>query len=113
MTEAPILKELKCPHCSSPLQQRLATAQTIVCSQCHSYIGVGAEEAQELGRGRGINSAPRPIKIGDSAKLQDIDFFVMGRVLYEGWDTEDKWEWTEWLLGASTGQLMWLSHDKE
>lgn len=110
---APVLKELKCPNCSSPLQQHLASAQAIVCSACGSHVAIGTEEAQILSQGKKIFPPKKPIFPGDKATINGTEFFVMGRVEYRGWDDEDQWTWTEWLLGGADGQLVWLSYDQE
>lgn len=108
-TQAPILKELKCPNCGAALQQRLATSQTIVCPACKTHVAIGAEEAQILSKGTQIPAPPVPIFPGDKATLNGVEYFVMGRVMYRGWDDEDRWHWHEWMLGGADGSLVWLS----
>lgn len=61
-------------------------------------------------------SNPRiPIKVGQQFTLDGVNFFVLGRVVYKGWepdDPSDSWTWNEWLLGGSDGRLLWLSLDE-
>lgn len=112
-----VLKELACPNCGSPIKQHTPNAQTMVCESCRSYVGIGMEGPTVLQRqGRGLGKPPKPIEIGQTARINDVSYFVLGRVFYEGWDmsdTSDKWKWTEWLLGAADGRMFWLSYDDE
>lgn len=116
MQQPPVLKELKCPNCGSPLQQRMPTTQTLVCPACKSHVAIGGEELAILGKGTQIPAPPFPIFPGDRMTIKGMNFFVMGRVLYRGWDAEepsDRWTWNEWLMGSESGKLMWLSYDPE
>ncbi len=108
-----ILKEIKCPSCGSPVPQYSPDAQTIVCGACGSFVAMDMEGPIVTGKSRKPPTPPVPIEIGSSARLQDTDFFVLGRVLYRGWDDEDKWLWDEWLLGGADGRLLWLSYYPE
>lgn len=112
-TARSILKELKCPKCGSPLRQFTPNTQTIVCSSCNSFVALDMEGPTLAGEGRKLPLPPVPIVVGSTMRLQDTDFFVMGRVLYMGWDDEDKWAWDEWLLGGADGRLLWLSYYPE
>jgi len=109
----PVLKELACPSCGRPLPQRLPGTQTFICPSCNSYVHVGIDELKEAGKGAKLPVSPFPIRLGSRFTLEGVNYFVMGRVLYEGWDDEDRWQWTEWLLGSNDGRLLWLSHDNE
>jgi len=108
-----LLKEIKCPNCGAPVPQYSPDAQTIVCSSCGSFLAMDMEGPSVTGKARKAPAPPVPIEIGSSARLQDTDFFVLGRVLYRGWDDEDKWLWDEWLLGGADGRLLWLSYFPE
>jgi hypothetical protein len=112
-TQAPVLKQLQCPNCGAALKQHLATSQAIVCSSCHSHVAIGMEEAKILSKGTKIPAPPVPIFPGDKAKLNNVDYFVMGRVVYRGWDDEDRWHWHEWMLGGADGSLVWLSYSDD
>jgi hypothetical protein len=109
----PVLKQLGCPNCGSPLPQYNPSSQTLICAKCNSYVTIGMEGATVNGQGAQIPPPPFPIRLGQKATLGDTTYFVLGRVLYEGWDDEDRWHWTEWLLGAADGRIAWLSFDKE
>lgn len=91
-------------------------AQTLICGKCGSYIAIGAETPQLLSTGGKLQSAPAPIRIGQTFTLEGVPYFVMGRVMYRGWDeadTSDYWTWNEWQLGAADGRILWLSYDTE
>jgi len=110
------IKRLECPSCGKPVDQHNPTSQTLICSACGSHIGIGTGDAELLAKGgRKLPPPPAPINIGDKFKLLGEEYFVMGRVVYRGWDpsdTSDYWVWNEWLLGAQSGQMVWLSHDE-
>lgn len=108
-----ILKEIKCPSCGASVPQYSAEAQTIVCATCNSFIALDMEGATVTGQSRKLPTPKVPIEVGDTAHFQDTNFFVMGRVLYRGWDDEDKWLWDEWLLGGADGRLLWLSYSDD
>lgn len=112
----PLLKELTCPNCGGPINQYLASSQTFVCSKCGSHVAPGMEGLEILGKGRELPSPPVPIRLGGKLRIKEVDYFVLGRVFYTGWDpsdTSDTWSWTEWLCGSPDGRLLWLSYDTE
>lgn len=116
MSEQSVLKRLECPNCGSPINQHMPNTQTLVCTSCGSHVAVGAGDAEILNEGgRKLPLPPVPINVGDTFKLLGEEYFAMGRVIYRGWelgDTSDYWVWNEWLLGAKSGQMLWLSHDE-
>ncbi len=116
MSEQSVLKRLECPKCGSPINQHMPNTQTLVCTNCGSHVAVGAGDAEILSDGgRKLPPPPVPINVGDTFKLLGDEYFAMGRVIYRGWelgDTSDYWVWNEWLLGAKSGQMLWLSHDE-
>ncbi len=112
----PLLQKLSCPKCGAPVDHFTAGAQTLVCSHCGSFISVGSGDPELVGKGTKIAKAPVPINIGDRFTYENIQYFVLGRVLYDGWDrsdTSDRWQWNEWLLGSNDGRLLWLSYDEK
>ncbi|MBE2195056.1 MAG: DUF4178 domain-containing protein [Anaerolinea sp.] len=109
----PVLKQLTCPSCGGSLPQYSPGAQTLICPRCNTYVKVEAEGLGIAGKGSKLPPPPAPVKLGQRFTLEGTGYFVLGRVLYEGWDDEDRWQWTEWLLGSNDGRLIWLSYDKE
>lgn len=107
------VQQLSCPNCGSPIQQFNPTSQTVICPACNSYVAVGTGDPSVLGTGTKLRQPPKPIKLGQQATIENIRCMVLGRVYYEGWDDEDRWQWTEWLLGAEDGRMFWLSYDEE
>lgn len=107
-----VLQKLQCPTCGKPVDQYTIGAHTLVCSACGSHIAVGSGEPQTISKSR-IPASPVPIEVGQKALLKDMEMLVMGRVVYLGWDDEDKWRWHEWLLGAVDGRMLWLSLDEK
>ncbi|NDJ85900.1 MAG: DUF4178 domain-containing protein [Chloroflexi bacterium] len=115
-TQRSALKQLQCPNCGSPVDQHHPGTQTIVCETCGSHLGIGMGEPAMLGEGTTLGRPPKPIKPGDVFALMGVSYIVLGRVDYEGWDSansSDRWRWTEWLLGAEDGRMLWLSYDDE
>lgn len=116
MSEQTVLKRLECPNCGSGINQLMPNTQTLVCQNCGSHVAIGAGDAEVLSKGgRKLPPSPVPINLGDTIKLLGDEYFVMGRVIYRGWepgDTSDYWVWNEWLLGAQNGQMLWLVHDE-
>jgi hypothetical protein len=113
MSAFPVLTKLACPNCGKPVEQFNPNAQTLVCSACGSFIAVGGEQAELLGKGRKLRPPKVPIEVGQVAQIGDTQFLTMGRVVYTGWDDEDRWTWDEWLLGGADGRLLWLSFDEK
>jgi len=111
--QRPILKQLQCPSCGAPVQQYSADAQTIICSKCGSFVALDMEGPTVTGKTRKLPDPKAPITVGSTARFQDTNFFVIGRVLYRGWDDEDKWLWDEWLMGGEDGRLLWLSYSDD
>jgi hypothetical protein len=109
----PVLQTLTCPNCSNPIQQKSAASQTLVCPTCKTAVVMSMDGAENYGKAGMMSPPPVPIAVGDTAKINDTNFFVLGRVVYEGWDDEDRWRWTEWQIGGSDGRLLWLSYSKD
>jgi ribosomal protein S27E len=108
----PVLRQISCPQCGAPVQQFNAGSQSIICKSCKSTIVLSGEEAQIIGNGGRMPAPPRPIPLGGRMTLEGTQYFVLGRVLYEGWDDEDRWRWTEWQLGSNDGRAVWLSFEE-
>jgi len=113
MPSRPALKELKCPNCGSPISQFNPTAQTIVCNTCGSYVAVGAGDPEVTGKSRKLPQSPVPIEFGKEITVDGNTYMVLGRVMYQGWDDEDRWSWNEWMVGAEDGRMLWLSYDEK
>jgi len=113
MPGQPALKEMKCPNCGSPISQFNPNAQTVVCPTCSSYVAVGMGDAEVVGKSRKLPKSPVPIELGSTITVEDVEYLVMGRVMYQGWDDEDRWSWNEWMLGAPDGRMLWLSFDEK
>lgn len=108
----PALKQLQCPNCGAALSQFNPGAQTLVCPSCSSYVAVGMGDPEVTGRTRRLPKPPKPVEIGKTITIEDMGYIVLGRVVYQGWDDEDRWTWNEWMLGADDGRLLWLSYDE-
>lgn len=111
-----VLNKLECPNCGSSLEQHNPNAQTIVCPACSSYVAIGGGQPEVTGKSSRIPPAPKPIKPGMTATINGTEYFVMGRVVYTGWDPaepSERWMWNEWLLGGTDGRLLWLSYDEK
>ena len=113
MPSRPVLKELKCPDCGSPIPQFNPSAQTLVCGTCGSYVAVGAGDPELIGKSRKLPKSPVPIEFGKEITVEGNKYMVLGRVMYQGWDEEDRWTWNEWMVGAEDGRMLWLSYDEK
>lgn len=113
MGKKPALKQLQCPNCGTALSQYTPGAQTLVCPNCANYVAVGAGEPEITGKAGRLSKPPVPVEIGKMITIEGTSYLVMGRVMYMGWDDEDKWRWNEWLIGADDGRMLWLSYDEK
>jgi Domain of unknown function (DUF4178) len=112
--QRPVLREIKCPKCASPVQQLTPDVQTLVCKSCHSAINDGPD-GLTWSAGSKLPTPRVPIRIGQILTIENVKYFVLGRVIYQGWDpeeTSDRWTWNEWLLGSPDGRMIWLSLDE-
>lgn len=107
------LSRLECPNCGSPIDQYNATTQALICPTCGSYLSIGSDLPEILSKGSPLPNAPRPITLGDKATIANIDYSVIGRVLYQGVSEGETFTWNEWLLGGSDGRMLWLSLDEK
>ncbi len=110
---ATALKQLNCPNCGTGLSQYTPGAQTLVCPNCSSYVAVGSDDPNVIGESGRLKQPPVPIELGTTFKHQDVAYMILGRVAYVGWDSEESWEWNEWLLGADDGRMLWLAYDEK
>ncbi|MCL4253089.1 MAG: DUF4178 domain-containing protein [Anaerolineae bacterium] len=106
-------KALKCPKCGGDLTRHLPTVTFMVCPKCGSSITLSEEELNVVAKKVHFPPSVVPIQVGQVLTLREVKYFVLGRVLYEGWDDDESWQWTEWLLGARDGQLRWLSYSPD
>lgn len=106
------IKQMNCPSCGTGLSQFNASAQTLVCPTCGSYVAIGSGEPEVSGKTRKLPKSPVPITLGKTVAIEGAEYAVLGRVMYMGWDDEDRWEWNEWMLGAEDGRMLWLSYDE-
>jgi len=111
-TRSPLTR-LECPNCGSPIDQYNATSQALVCPACGSHVTVGMETAELLSPGKRLPRPPRPIQIGDRVTIAQVEYMVLGRVLYRGVHEGEAFTWNEWQLGGSDGQMLWLSLDEK
>jgi hypothetical protein len=112
--QRPVLREIKCPKCATPVRQLTPDVQTMVCTSCHSAISDGPD-GLTWSAGSKLPTPRVPIRIGQILTIENVKYFVLGRVIYQGWDTEetsDRWTWNEWLLGSPDGRMIWLSLDE-
>jgi hypothetical protein len=113
----PVLQEIACPTCGSPISQRNPSSQTLVCPKCSSYVAIGGEETTVMGRSTKLPAPPVAISLGQRVALDGVTYFVLGRVLYEGWDADDdepdRWRWTEWQAGSPDGRMVWFAYSAE
>jgi len=70
-------------------------------------------EPEVIGRSRKLPKPPVPVQLGKTITIDDNEYMVLGRVVYQGWDDEDRWTWNEWMLGAQDGRMLWLSYDEK
>lgn len=107
------LVRLECPNCASPIDQYNATSQSTICGTCGSHISLGLETSEILSKGSRLPKSPRPFKIGDMATIANVDYMVLGRVVYRGVEDGETFTWNEWQLGGENGQMLWLSLDEK
>lgn len=112
MANQSAIQQIQCPNCGAALSQYSAGTQTIICSSCGSYVAIGTETPDIIGKSRKLPKPSAPIEIGSSLQLDNITYQVLGRVVYMGWDDEDRWQWDEWMLGSPDGRMIWLSYDE-
>ncbi|MEO1444323.1 MAG: DUF4178 domain-containing protein, partial [Chloroflexota bacterium] len=108
-----VLKELQCPNCGTALSQYTPGAQTLVCHNCGSYVAIGAGDAEVTGKTRKLPAPAVPVEIGKTITVEGVKYMVLGRVVYLGWDDEDRWQWDEWQVGAEDGRMLWLAYDEK
>lgn len=112
MNTRPALKEIQCPNCGAALAQYSPDAQSLVCPKCGTMVAIGIDAPEAVGKQPKLPAPPVPVRVGQTATFDGVEFMVLGRVLYEGWDDEDRWRWNEWQLGGADGRMLWLSYDE-
>ena len=94
-------RQFSCPHCGAPLEQVLATSQSLTCSACHSLIDVSKGLGGELRSA--LQDAPvKPlIALGRIGQLQGASWQVVGfqrRTGHEPGSEDQPFDWDEYLL---------------
>lgn len=109
-TSSPLTR-LECPNCGSPINQFNPTSQAVVCGTCGSHVTLGIDP-EVLSKGQKLPPSPRPIELGSKAIIAQVEYAVLGRVMYRGTDDGEAFVWNEWLLGSPDGQMLWLALDE-
>lgn len=116
MATRPVVQQLACPNCGSPLKPNNPQSQMVVCAACHTHVKIGMGDPEVLARANRVPPPQKPVRVGQIGTFKDVECIVLGRIAYRGWDNNDAsdtWYWDEWLLGAKDGRMFWLSYYKE
>jgi hypothetical protein len=102
-------QSLPCPNCGAALEVKLASTQSITCTQCASVVdvskGVGADLAHYQQNNSGLNGAEPQLPLGSSGRLalggEALDWQIVGFQercdIPEAGDDETTY-WREYLL---------------
>ena len=108
------LEQISCPSCTAPLNlQAGEMIKTAVCEHCQTVVDLSEGQPAAKGKVKRKARPGQPIKPGDQATIGKKQYQVVGWLRFKGWDDEDTWYWTEWLLASSDGDFRWLSHSAE
>lgn len=108
------LELVHCPNCTAQVDiQGGAGIQTAVCGSCGTVVDLTGDAPTANGQMTRKARPGQPIKPGDRAKIGDTEFQVVGWLRFKGWDDEDTWYWTEWLLASASGDYRWLTYGEE
>jgi hypothetical protein len=95
------VRQFSCPHCGAPVQVQFADSKAITCGACHALIDLSRGVGGELVQAQQDEFVAPKIPLGSTGLLQGVQWQVVGyqhRVGNEPGDTEEQFEWDEYLL---------------
>lgn len=98
--------QVTCPGCGAPVQFRLGTSLVTVCEFCHSVVGRGDRNVEDLGKIAYLAETDSILEVGMKGRTQGHSFEVLGaaRLGHEAGGT-----WDEWYLAFDDGRWGWLA----
>lgn len=103
---------IRCPNCAGQVEIHGNDVLTAECPHCQTAIDLGGEAPKAAGNLKKYRPS-QPIEPGDLATFGGLQYQVIGWLRFKGWDDEESWTWTEWLLAGADGSYRWLSHSDE
>ncbi len=101
---------IKCPSCAAPLSLiGGGRVQSVVCNYCKSLIELG-DEYKVLSDFKNVEVPDLPFKIGMQGKIKDVEWTIIGWILYRSYDEWDD-KWGEFLLFSPLYGYGWLIYE--
>ncbi len=101
---------IKCPNCAAPLNLLGGgRVESITCNYCKSLIELG-KEYKVLSTFKEVEIPHSPFKIGMRGKINEIEWTIIGWILYCSLDELDD-QWSEFLLFSPLYGYGWLIYE--
>ncbi len=99
---------IKCPNCSAPLAIiGGGRVQSVTCAYCKSVIDLN-NNYKILSQFKNVNAPKVPFKIGMKGKINDIEWIIIGWIVYRD---EEGGRWSEFLLFSPLYGYSWLVYE--
>jgi hypothetical protein len=109
-------RQFSCPNCGAALVVTLAGCQSMSCGACHSLIDLSQGIGGELKHALQDEPVQPLIPLGNSGKLQGVDWQVVGfqhRMGTDPNDPDEQFGWEEYLLYHATRGFIFLVDSTE
>ncbi|WP_018152292.1 DUF4178 domain-containing protein [Leeia oryzae] len=104
---------LACPSCGSTLSYQAGAAFHLVCPGCSSEIDCSTDQALVLEKHTQQSNVTSTLKLGDVAKIQGVEWQLIGQMKCQEPDPEEPSTWWEYLLYHPNKGFMWLIETDE
>jgi uncharacterized protein DUF4178 len=99
---------LSCPSCGGRVQLDNRFVKMVVCGYCGSTLAVQNDRLDPTGKTAALADYPTRFAVGQTGRLRERPFRVLGRVRFED---EDGY-WDEWYLQMDDGTIAWLEEEE-
>lgn len=108
-------RQFDCPSCGAPVSVKLASSKSITCGSCHSLIDLASGIGGELRHAEQDDPVQPLIPLGQTGKLQGVDWQVVGFQHRMGTapGDDEQFGWEEYLLFNAKRGFLFLVDSTE
>lgn len=107
------IKALDCPNCGAPITFVAAMATNVVCPSCAAAVDCSGPTAEVIEKARRVQKIRATLALGSVAKMEGVDYTLIGLMKCADPDPEEPSSWTEYLLFNPAKGFVWLVESEE
>ncbi len=107
------IKALDCPNCGAPISFVAAMATNVVCPSCAAAVDCSGPTAEVIEKARRVQKIRATLPLGSVAKMEGVDYTLIGLMKCADPDPEEPSSWIEYLLFNPAKGFTWLVETDE